>query len=88
MHIQDNNALCCTLLYVKYLLGTVTLNIGHTKSDHILGKLQVVVEKQFPTIEGMLSGAALSDDTILSELLAPARKEINTWDLINRGSAA
>ena len=75
---------------LQYLLGTVTvtLNVGHTKSDHILGKMQVVVEKQFPTIEGMLSGAALSDDTILSELLAPARKEINTWDLINRGSAA
>lgn len=53
--------------------------------------MQVVVNKEVPTIEGLLASAGLSDNTVLSELLhAEAGLAVNRPDLINRpwGNAA
>lgn len=51
--------------------------------------LQVIVNKEVPTVEGLLASARLSDNTVLSELLnAEAGLDINIPDLINRGNAA
>lgn len=51
--------------------------------------LQVMVNKEVPTVEGLLASARLSDNTALSELLnAEAGLDVNRPDLINRGNAA
>jgi hypothetical protein len=51
--------------------------------------LQVMVNKEVPTVEGLLASATLSDNTVLSELLnAEAGLDVNRPDLINRGYAA
>lgn len=62
-------------------------NCNHAWSNHT----QVVVNKEVPTIEGLLASAGLSDNTVLSELLhAEAGLAVNRPDLINRpwGNAA
>ncbi len=49
----------------------------------------MTVNKEVPTVEGLLVSATLSDNTVLSELLnADAGLDINRPDLINRGNAA
>lgn len=51
--------------------------------------LQVMINKEVPTVEGLLASATLSDYTVLSELLnAEAGLHVNRPDLINRGNAA
>jgi len=50
--------------------------------------LQVMVNKEVPTVEGLLASARMSDNTVLSELLhAEAGLDVNRSDLINRGNA-
>ncbi len=49
----------------------------------------MTVNKEVPTVEGLLVSATLSDNTVLSELLnADAGLDVNRPDLINRGNAA
>ena len=53
--------------------------------------LQMMVDKEVPTLEGLLAGTRLSDNTVLSELLnaeAGLDVDVNRPDLINRGNAA
>ncbi|DBA81374.1 TPA: hypothetical protein ACH3X2_006973 [Trebouxia sp. C0005] len=60
-------------------------NCNHAWSHH----KQVMVNKQVPTVEGLLASARLSDDSVLSELLnAEAGLDVNRLDLINRGNDA
>lgn len=48
--------------------------------------VQVLVQKQVPTMQALMANAQLADAAVLSELSAPnSNSEVNRWDLIQRG---
>ena len=48
--------------------------------------LQVLVQKQVPTLQALMAKAQLPDTAVLAELAGPdTNAEVSNWDLVQRG---